>query len=76
MKKENETLNKPQSNDFVADVSGSAYLAFMRMDYEGIFESSMKLFKSKTKADRYICELRKKHGSGSVSYDIVDLHCY
>jgi hypothetical protein len=60
----------------IPSVSGSAYLAFMRIDYEGIFESSMKLFKSKTEAGKYICELRKKHGSGSVSYDIVDLHCH
>ena len=56
--------------------SVSTYLAFMRIDYGGIFESSMKLFKSKTEAGKYICELRKKNGSGSVSYDIVDLHCH
>lgn len=57
-------------------VSGSAYLAFMRIDYEGIFEGSMKLFKSKTEAGKYICSLRKKHGSGSVTYDIKELHCH
>jgi len=72
------TDNKKEQNEqcTIPSVSGSYYLAFMRIDYEGIFERSMKLFKSKTEAGKYICELRKKHGSGSVSYDIVDLHCH
>lgn len=70
-------LNKVETKPCtIHGVSGSAYLAFMRIDYEGIFESSMKLFKSKTEAGKYICSLRKKHGSGSVTYDIKELHCH
>ena len=48
------------------------YLAFMRIDYEGIFEESMKLFKSKTEAGKYICTLRKKYGY-SVTYEIKEM---
>lgn len=50
------------------------YLAFMRLDYEGIFEDTLKLFKSKTEADKYIKYLEEKHGSGSVTYDIKELN--
>jgi len=59
----------PQSS-----VSDSAFLAFMRIDYEGIFEQSIKLFRNKTEAGKYICELRKTHGTWNVTYEILDLH--
>ena len=40
--------DKKQTKPLVkTTVSGSAYLAFMRIDYEGIYESSMKLFSNK-----------------------------
>lgn len=55
-------------------VSDSAFLAFMRIDCEGIFEKSIKLFRNKTEAGKYICELRKKHGTCNVTYEILDLH--
>ncbi len=55
-------------------VSGGAFLAFIRIDYEGIYEGSIKLFKSKTAADKYISELKKENGGDSVTYDIVELH--
>jgi len=74
MKKDNKETKTKQCT--IPSVSGSAYLAFMRMHYEGMDEGSMKLFKSKTEAGKYICELRKKYGSSSVDYDIIDLHCH
>jgi hypothetical protein len=49
------------------------YLAFMRIDYEGIYEDSMKLFKSKTEAGKHICALRKKHGSFTITYEIKEM---
>ena len=52
---------------------GSVYLAFLRIDYGGIFESSMKLFKTQSSADKYILELKKKNGNDGVTYDIVEL---
>ena len=81
-KKEN-CYNYDMSDERIKDVwlegynsnDGSAYLAFMRFDYGVIHESSMKLFKSKTEAEKYICELREKHGSYAISFDIVDLYC-
>jgi hypothetical protein len=48
------------------------YLAFMRIDYEGIFEASMKLFKNKTDAEKYLDTLREKHGY-SVTYEIEEM---
>ena len=51
----------------------TTYLAFMRIGYEGIFESSMKLFKSKIEAGKYIYELRNKLGNGSATYEIIEL---
>lgn len=49
------------------------YLAFMSLDYEGIFESSIRLFKNKPAAEKYICDLKKLHGSDFVTYDIMEL---
>tara|TARA_B110000503_G_scaffold95807_1_gene144188 strand:+ start:1464 stop:1631 length:168 start_codon:yes stop_codon:yes gene_type:complete len=49
------------------------YLAFMRIDYEGIYEDNMKLFKSKTEAGKYICALRKEHGTYTITYEIKEM---
>jgi hypothetical protein len=57
-------------------VSGSVYLAFMRIDYEGIYESSMKLFKKKKDAEKYLAELKELRGTRSQTYDVVKLHCH
>jgi hypothetical protein len=48
------------------------YLAFMRIDYEGIFEESMKLFESKIEAEKYLDMIREKHGY-SVTYEIKEM---
>lgn len=57
-------------------VSSSAYLAFMRIDYEGIYESSMKLFKNKKDAEKHLDELKQLHGTWSNTYEVVEMHCY
>ena len=57
-------------------VSGSVYLAFMRIDYEGIYESSMKLFKKKKDAEKHLVELKELHGTWSQTYEVVELHCH
>ena len=49
------------------------YLAFMRVAYEGIYEDSMKLFKSKTEAGKHICALRKAHGTFTMTYEIEEM---
>ena len=49
------------------------YLALMRVDYEGIHEDSMKLFKSKTEAEKYIDTLREKHGSYTLTYEVEEM---
>jgi hypothetical protein len=71
-----DSKNNEKEQCTIPVISGITYLAFMRIDYEGIFESSMKLFKNKTEADKYICSLRKKHGNGSFTYDIKELYCH
>ena len=68
-KSKNPALNK-------ADVSGSAYLAFMSIDYEGIFESSMKLFRNSVDAEKYIIELKQKHSSVGCTFYVRKLHCH
>jgi hypothetical protein len=69
--------DKKQTKPLVkTTVSGSAYLAFMRIDYEGIYESSMKLFSNKKDAEKYLQELKEKHGTWSQTYEVVELHCH
>jgi hypothetical protein len=57
-------------------VSGSAYLAFMRIDYEGIYESSMNLFNNKKDAEKHLDELKELHGTWSNTYEVVEMHCH
>lgn len=47
------------------------YLAFYRIDYEGIMESSMALFSTKDKAENHIQELKEEHGP-SIDTDIME----
>jgi hypothetical protein len=56
-------------------VSGIAYLAFMRIDYEGIYESSMNLFNNKKDAEKHLDELKELHGTWSNTYEVVEMHC-
>lgn len=51
------------------------YLAFVRLNYEGIYERSMKLFKNKTEAYKYISSLKEEHGNDFVTYDILEMYC-
>ena len=70
-------MNKEQNpQSCQTDVSGSVYLAFMRIDYEGINESSMKLFKKKKDAKKHLVELKELHGTWSQTYEVVELHCH
>ena len=49
------------------------YLAFMRIDYEGIYEDNMLMFKSKTDAEKHIDTLREKHGTYTITYEIKEM---
>ena len=49
------------------------YLAFMRIDYEGIYEDSMKVFNGKLAAENHIAKLRKAHGSYTITYEIKEM---
>lgn len=48
------------------------YLDFYRIAYEGIFEPSLKVFKSREEAEKYIEGLKDKHGDHSDEYDIIE----
>jgi len=70
------SIEKQNSASCQTAVSGSVYLAFMRINYEGIYESSMKLFKNRKDAEKHLDELKKLHGTWSQTYEVVELHCH
>tara|TARA_B110000259_G_C13816700_1_gene322978 strand:- start:55 stop:222 length:168 start_codon:yes stop_codon:yes gene_type:complete len=49
------------------------YLAFMRIDYEGIYEDDMRMFKDKVHAEKYISELKEKNGTYTITYEIKEM---
>ena len=51
----------------------TVYLAFMRIDYEGIYEESMEMFDGKLAAEKYIAELKKKNGTYTITYEIKEM---
>jgi hypothetical protein len=49
------------------------YITFMRVDYEGAAEDSIRLFKKDTDAVNYINELKIKNGTDYYSYVVMKL---
>jgi len=49
------------------------YIAFMRVDYEGAAEDSIRLFKKESDAENYISELKTKNGTDYYSYVVMKL---
>lgn len=51
------------------------YLAVLRVEYEGIYESDMKLCKTKPEAEKHIVYLKKKYGAiqWPEEFDIIEL---
>ena len=49
------------------------FLAFFRFDYEGIYEDSIKLFKSKKLAKDYITKLKEGDSTSGCTFEIKEL---
>jgi hypothetical protein len=49
------------------------YLAFMRIDYEGIYEDSMKVFNGKLAAEKHIAKLKENNGTYTITYEIKEM---
>ena len=48
------------------------YLAFMVIDYEGVYQPSMKVFSTKEKAEKHEDKLRKEHGTSGQRFEIIE----